>query len=53
MNWDNPNWQYFEIQSLRGKNFANVWPTIPEVLQYTVERYGENNAFTQFCGEST
>ena len=48
MNWDNPNWQYFEIQSLRGKNFANVWPTIPEVLQYTVERYGENNAFTNF-----
>ena len=30
------------------KNFADEWPTIPEFLQYTVERFADNPAFTSF-----
>ncbi len=43
-----PGWEYFTIQKLRGQNFASEWPTIPELLQYTVERFPDNAAFTTF-----
>ena len=51
MKWDNPDWEYFKIQSLRGKNFAQEWPTIPEFLQYTVQRFADNPAFTSFAND--
>ncbi len=46
--WDNPAWEYFTIQKLRGQNFAGEWPTIPEFLQYTIEHFPDNPAFTSF-----
>ena len=46
--WNNQNWEYFEIQKLRDRNFQDEWPTITEFLQYTVERFPENIAFTRF-----
>ena len=49
ISYDHKDWEYFQIQALRGKNFADEWPTIPEFLQYTVSRFAGNPAFTFFA----
>ena len=40
-------WEF--LDDYRGKYFEGSWPTLPEVLTITAERYGERRAFTAFA----
>lgn len=39
------------LADYKGKQFNGTWPTLPEVLEITAERYGERRAFTAFAPE--
>jgi long-chain acyl-CoA synthetase len=38
------------LDAYRGKKFNGEWPTLPEMFEITVERFGERNCFTDFEG---
>lgn len=38
------------LDAYRGKKFSGEWPTLPEMFEITVERFGERNCFTDFEG---
>lgn len=40
------------LQEFEGQYFKGDWPTIPEMLQITVRRFGSKAAFTSFEGSS-
>ncbi|QEN07990.1 long-chain fatty acid--CoA ligase [Oceanispirochaeta crateris] len=42
-------WEF--LPKYKGKYFNGTWPTLPEVLEITVERYGERRAFTAYSPE--
>ncbi len=42
-------WEF--LDEYRNKFFEGSWPTLPEVLEITAERYGERRAFTAFAPE--
>ncbi len=39
------------LADFKGKKFEGEWPTLPEVLEITAERYGERRAFTAYAPE--
>jgi len=39
------------LKDYRGKYFNGQWPTLPEVLEITVERFGDRRAFTAYSPE--
>ena len=39
------------LAEYKGKRFNGEWPTLPEVLEITAERYGERRAFTTYAPE--
>jgi len=38
------------LDEYRGKDFTGTWPTLKEVFDINVKRYGERNCFTDFDG---
>ncbi|MDA3956156.1 long-chain fatty acid--CoA ligase [Oceanispirochaeta sp.] len=39
------------LSDYKGKFYNGQWPTLPEVLEITVERFGERRAFTSYSPE--
>jgi len=39
------------LSDYKGKYFNGQWPTLPEVLEITAERYGDRRAFTAYSPE--